>query len=63
MPLITIENLTSSYIGLFVSLDKAPNSTTNVPAPAVQVTEVSPGGTPCLKLIVPYGRPRKNKLD
>lgn len=28
-----------------------------VPEEAVQVTVVSPGGTPCLKLTVPYGIP------
>lgn len=49
--------LTSSYKGSPVSLLSVPNSIINVPTPAVQVTLVSPGGTPDFKLIVPYGIP------
>merc|ERR550519_1442585 len=47
----------SSYTGFPVRRDKAPNSTTKVPTPAVQVTGVSPAGTPCLRFTVPYGIP------
>ena len=45
----------STYVP--VSLDNAPNSITTVPTPAVDVTGVSPFGTPFLKLTVPYGIP------
>lgn len=40
-----------------MSLLSVPNSIMNVPTPAVHVTLVSPGGTPDLKLMVPYGIP------
>ena len=41
-----------------VNLDKAPNSITTVPTPAVEVTGVSPFGTPFRKFTVPYGIPK-----
>lgn len=40
-----------------VSLVKVPNSKIYVPTPAVQVTGVSPSGTPCKRFTVPYGIP------
>ena len=40
-----------------VSMLKVPNSTMKVPTPAVQVTVVSPTGTPYRRLTVPYGMP------
>ena len=40
-----------------MSLVKVPNSKIYVPTPAVQVTGVSPSGTPCNKFTVPYGIP------
>lgn len=48
---------TFSNIGSPVNLLKEPNSTKNVPTPAVHVIVVSPDGTPCLRLTVPYGIP------
>ena len=48
---------TFSKIGSPVSLVRALNSMRKVPTPAVQVTVVSPFGTPYLRLTVPYGMP------
>lgn len=48
---------TSSYNGSPVNLLNVPNSTINVPIPAVHVTVVSPTGTPYRRLTVPYGIP------
>lgn len=48
---------TFSKIGSPVSLLRVPNSTMNVPTPAVHVTVVSPLGTPWRRLTVPYGMP------
>lgn len=46
-----------SKIGSPVNLLRVPNSTMNVPTPAVHVTVVSPLGTPCRRFMVPYGIP------
>lgn len=48
---------TSSNTGSPVRWLKVANSTINVPIPAVHVTGVSPGFTPCSKFTVPYGIP------
>jgi len=48
---------TSSNIESPVSRLSAPNSTMNVPTPAVHVIGVSPYGTPCRRLTVPNGIP------
>ena len=40
-----------------VSLDSVPNSMMNEEQHATHVTGVSVGGTPYLRLMVPYGRP------
>ena len=46
-----------SKMGSPVRRLRAPNSSKKVPTPAVHVTVVSPLGTPCLRLTVPYGIP------
>jgi hypothetical protein len=48
---------TLSKTGSPVNRLNVPNSIRNVPTPAVHVTVVSPLGTPCFRLTVPYGIP------
>ena len=52
----SLDNVNNIYQICFLTFI-LPNSIRNVPTPAVQVTGVSPAGTPCLRLTVPYGIP------